>query len=679
MVQTKKFTMTKPRYLTRWLAYTILALALPAMCRSDAHAANLLLVVANPNSLQSQEAARRSLFESWGYSVQLIDDGASQANFDSAAFSNDVAYIPSTVSDNSVDDKLRNFSIGVVNEHPDLVDELGLANTGYASHGTTELRVENGSHYITYGASPGTTLPILSSQQNLYRRTNGIASGAVNLAEVYRTAGQQGPGIFAIDVGGSLYGGGSAAGRRVQLPFGSSNFNFNALNMYGELAVQRSIEWAARPNPSLGELLMVVGSSYNPSSEDVKRRMLFDVWGWDVALLDDDASQSSYNGAVNSNDVVYLATSCNSASVGTKLRGAAIGIVNEEAELADELGFATGVTFGSNTSLNVVVGENYITQPFGLGAVSLFYYATSDSSLAGDLAPGLVVLGQWGSAPSLATIEAGSELVNEIDGNLLAAGRRAYVPWAAGGFQIDSLTLDGKTLMRRTIEWAAALVGHWRFDETSGTTAYDTSGYRNHGTLYGGFSFASDGLDSSKIVHGLTFNGSSDYVDVSSSNSLRPTRALTMSAWVKATAWGSGDNANAIIRKGDNNPNNYQLSVADGRLTLQLDDYDAGGFRGDTVLQTGRWYHLAATWDGAVVRLYVNGELDNSPGDYHAAPIGADNRSLYLGGRPWSDYFAGTLDDLRLYNYALSPDEIEALHGQGQALGIRIIRWLEVK
>jgi hypothetical protein len=201
-------------------------------------------------------------------------------------------------------------------------------------------------------------------------------------------------------------------------------------------------------------------------------------------------------------------------------------------------------------------------------------------------------------------------------------------------------------------------VGHWKLNAASGTTATDASIYTAHGALSGGGAWTSR----CNGDRALSFNGSSQYVSIPSAEHLQPTEAITAAAWIHGDAWGSGDSVDAIIRKGEGNPNNYQLAVADGRVALILDGSDSGGVRGNTPLSTGRWYHVAATWDGAQVRIYVDGKLDNTPAS-HTSDLNVDSRPLYLGGRPSSDQFDGVIYDARLYNRALSPAEIAELAG----------------
>ena len=200
------------------------------------------------------------------------------------------------------------------------------------------------------------------------------------------------------------------------------------------------------------------------------------------------------------------------------------------------------------------------------------------------------------------------------------------------------------------------LVGWWKLDETSGLTAADSSVFGNDGTLP---DMTGNEWTNGIVGGALEFDGTNDYVSVPSSSSLQLTSALTMAGWIKADSWGSGTDVDIIARKGEDNPNNYQLAIADGLATLYLDDGDGSGYRGDTLLNTGQWYHVAATWDGTTVRVYVDGVLDNDPPDSRGGTIDTDTRPFYIGGRSGADLLDGILDDIRIYNRALSEAEIK--------------------
>jgi hypothetical protein len=203
------------------------------------------------------------------------------------------------------------------------------------------------------------------------------------------------------------------------------------------------------------------------------------------------------------------------------------------------------------------------------------------------------------------------------------------------------------------------LVGHWKLDETSGTTATDSTLNLNHGTYTGGVTLSVPGPFPNVGDVAAEFDGVDDYVTIPDNSTLKPTSALSVTGWVRGDAWGTGTDVDVILRKGDANPNNWQLAIADGKAALYLDDSDGGGVRSTTTLSTGQWCHVAATWDGTQIKIYVNGALETTQA--RSGTISTDTRPIYLGGRSGADLFDGGLDDVRIYNRALSAEEIAAM------------------
>ncbi|MCI0334617.1 MAG: LamG domain-containing protein [Planctomycetes bacterium] len=200
-------------------------------------------------------------------------------------------------------------------------------------------------------------------------------------------------------------------------------------------------------------------------------------------------------------------------------------------------------------------------------------------------------------------------------------------------------------------------VGHWKLNQTSGTTATDSSLAASHGTVNGAANWSTRCTGTGVF----DFDGSSNYVSIPSASHLQPTSAMTIAGWVKGDSWGSGSDVDVILRKGEGDPNNYQLAIADGKIALYLDDSDAVGIRGNTVLTAGQWYHVAATWDGSTVKIFVNGQLDNSAA--RTGTIATDTRPVYLGGHSGADYFDGMIYDVRFYNRAIYPADVAELAG----------------
>jgi len=201
-----------------------------------------------------------------------------------------------------------------------------------------------------------------------------------------------------------------------------------------------------------------------------------------------------------------------------------------------------------------------------------------------------------------------------------------------------------------------SLTAEWRFDESGGTTAADATGNQNTGTLFGNPVFVTDTPDGS--AHSLSFNGTSQWVRVNDSPYLEPASAITLAAWVKASDWSQ---TRGIISKGARE-GSYYLIANNGLLTFNLSN------QGTVVAPlpgTGVWHYVVGSYDGATMKIYVDGQLVAS----HTATgtLATSSDPLFIGGTADSVNtgltFSGLIDDARVYNYALSPQQISAIYG----------------
>jgi hypothetical protein len=197
------------------------------------------------------------------------------------------------------------------------------------------------------------------------------------------------------------------------------------------------------------------------------------------------------------------------------------------------------------------------------------------------------------------------------------------------------------------------LVGAWAFDEGAGATTADASGNGNVGTLSGA-AWAAQGLYGSA----LSFNGGS-MVRVPGSASLNVTSAMTLSAWVQPTVNQSG--FRTILQR---EPYAYFLNASNHHAPLLPSG--GGVFGGGVVWETGptpnavgAWTHVALTYDGSSIRVFQNGVQVGI-----AAASGAietNSNPLSIGGNaPYGEFFTGLIDDVRVYNRALTPQDIQA-------------------
>jgi hypothetical protein len=263
------------------------------------YAGELLLVVDNAGNLSDQELLRKTWIEEWGYAVEPITASAAQGTFDSAAVATQVAYIAANVSAGDLGTKLRDVAIGVVNEGTDLASELDFSNDGSTYTGAAIDITDNG-HYLTSPYSLG-ALSILSSPSELDLLGSSLAPGANALAVRPSTSDTS---LIVINKGAMLSSGGTAAGRRVDLPWGGGAFDVDTLNDDGKVLMRRAIMWAAglydftSRTPGVNafayqgeDILKVPTTATTPSTE-------FSAGAY-AAIAADDASSHSYTVPTN--------------------------------------------------------------------------------------------------------------------------------------------------------------------------------------------------------------------------------------------------------------------------------------------------------------------------------------------------------------------------------------------
>jgi hypothetical protein len=212
---------------------------------------------------------------------------------------------------------------------------------------------------------------------------------------------------------------------------------------------------------------------------------------------------------------------------------------------------------------------------------------------------------------------------------------------------------------------SADLVGYWKFDEGSGTIAYDSSGNGNDGTIQGDPQWVAG-----KIAGALQFDGTDDYVEVPDSPSLDITDAITIAAWVFREA--DSGTWERIVAKSDSSLYDYWLQVTSGD-SIGGGFLDIGGTAHNSLdLATGvsiplnQWTHLVYVYDGTYAKGYVNGQLDKSD-DIGSFTIRTSTRPLWVGRLQNSYNFDGLIDEVRIYDRALTvPEILGAMEGSGE-------------
>jgi glucose/arabinose dehydrogenase len=201
----------------------------------------------------------------------------------------------------------------------------------------------------------------------------------------------------------------------------------------------------------------------------------------------------------------------------------------------------------------------------------------------------------------------------------------------------------------------AGLVAAYGFNEGAGTTAADASGTGNTGTTS-----STTWAPLGKYSGALSFNGAGSYVTVNDSASLDLTTGMTLEAWVNPAALGtSGTNWRTVAFKQNTSGMAYALYANNGgaRPTGQVNIGGEQNAIGTAQLPLNAWSHLATTYDGATMRLYVNGTQVASKAQTGSIPV--TTGPLRIGGNTiWGEYFSGLIDEVRVYNRALTASEI---------------------
>lgn len=629
----------------------------------------ILLVTKDP-SIGSEEASRKSQFESWGYTVTTIEDSDSQANFDTAVASADVVYVPYTVDGTAVSSKLRSATIGVVWEAVSNLDyQFGLSNGGVnggSVNTTTDLVVT--THSITSGLSDPLTIYSSSAFQ---RSINSPVSSSTTLGVLNGTIQ---PALSVLETGATLANtinsNSVASGRRVRLPFGGGAFTWSQITSGGRSLIQNSLSWASAPSANRTLLLVIAGSS--PTSDESLRKTQFEGWGYAVNTIEDSSTQATYDTAVALADVVYIPNTVSESDVSTKLRLAAGGIVSELELLDDEMGFGTSNGGWSNGSTIEVFNNSHpVTQGFSTGTVSILGNNARRSFVQGTPAPAGVGLAYLftTSAPDLMAIEEGGQLANTLVSNTYASGRRVRLPLANGTFDWADLNSNGLTLIQQALEWAsehAGLKGHWKLDETSGTTAIDSSDSEIDGTYTNGATPGFQGIRR----YAANFDGTDDHVTISGGSDYNIRQSVTVACWAKSdtalfSGWGS------LVSK----RSQFYLHPNYNEKTIYFEVNHAGGVAHSGTYNMSalggmqKWHHYVGVYDfdTGEVQLYVDGVLRTSSTTTAHTLLSSDTGALTIGKddgySSGTRFFDGQIDDVRIYDKALSAAEIVELFG----------------
>jgi TolA-binding protein len=212
----------------------------------------------------------------------------------------------------------------------------------------------------------------------------------------------------------------------------------------------------------------------------------------------------------------------------------------------------------------------------------------------------------------------------------------------------------------------AGLLAHYQFEGD----AVDTSGLQPSadGTLFGNPNFEAG-------VFGLAIglDGDGDYVDCGNGSFFNITDRLTVTAWIKVnefdkkyqTIISKGDNSWRLARVGDSNNVEFACNGTAATRWTGVGEIP-WAVSGTASVNDGKWHHIAGVFDGTQLYLYIDGVLEAAKAAAKSIDISSYN--VYIGanaqvaGREWN----GFIDDVRIYNYALSQSEIVSVMGENE-------------
>jgi len=190
--------------------------------------------------------------------------------------------------------------------------------------------------------------------------------------------------------------------------------------------------------------------------------------------------------------------------------------------------------------------------------------------------------------------------------------------------------------------------------ETGRDIIRDKSRHMNHGMCINETNI----IQTKEGIGAGSFNGVNDYVDCGNDTNLNPTEAITVKCWAKLDVADAGESSYIpIIKRNNTFLLRRDEASSGGRFSFFIYNGTDWEPRANCSFEPiyGVWYHVVGTYDRQHVKIYVNGKLEGLSNRTDAMPSTENNVVVGV----WSsNYFQGLIDEVRIYNRALSAEEV---------------------
>jgi len=337
---------------------------------------------------------------------------------------------------------------------------------------------------------------------------------------------------------------------------------------------------------------------------------------------------------------------------------------------------------GSIIAKDALTVTGYVLRCGGTGRLSLVIGVTGNVWVEAVSSNNALTLNQW---QHVAGVYNGTTLVIYVNGIpvqsvsetrsmladaslklMIGQSPSAWVPSRSFTGYIDEVRLWNtertadqiRADMFKHLSAGTGLVSSYQMSDGSGTTVTDNSGNGYTGTVGSGTSWVSSPIQ--YAGNAISFDGIDDYIQIPNQAALDITTAITLEAWVYAT--NNVGIQNVICKSSFSENSGYIFPrTENGWTSTSLFLHIGGGWQ---IMEApfpslNTWHHLAATYDGATMKIYVNGILAASQAQ--TGTLSTNSNDLILGNQAgYGEFFGGAADEIRVWNIARSQAAIQA-------------------